>query len=168
MAEEKHTAAAPTNRWVKFVLVVSLGLNMLVVGAVGGMIYTHQDDGNPRPNLRDISYGPYARALSTEDRKAIGVALRREAGTIQQNRPKTEQMFNALFAALKADVYDRNAVHGLVQDQLDIALKRQQIGQRLLLERIDTMTPKERRKFAQRMQRALERGPWAARRDSGS
>ena len=167
MADRKTEAAASTGKGVKILLALSLGVNMLVVGAVGGMIFAHRGDSGMRPNLRDMSYGPYTRALSREDRKAIGVALRRETGSFQQNMPKTREMYRALLAVLKADVYDRDAVHKLVKDQQAIGLNRQQVGQRLLLDRLDGMTPKERRGFANRLERALLRGVWGERDNSG-
>jgi uncharacterized membrane protein len=144
-----------TGRWVKVLLAVSLGLNMLVLGAVGAMVYTHRSDAQQPRDLREASYGPYSRALSPQDRKIIGEALRREAGSLRENLPKIKETFQALILALQAEDYDRDAVHGLIAEQQALGLKRQQVGQRLLLERLDSMTVEERRAFAKRLQRTL-------------
>lgn len=156
MVEEKNIAQVKTARWVKVLLVISLGLNMLVVGAIGGMMFSHKADGPP-PSLRDITYGPYSRALSREDRRKIAAAMRRDAGSFQQNLPKIRETYRALLAALQADDYDKATVHKLIQAQQEMGLKRQKIGLRLLLERLDLMTAEERQQFAHRLQRALRR-----------
>jgi uncharacterized protein (DUF2236 family) len=44
-----------------------------------------------------------------------------------------------------------------LQRQLDFAVERQALGQRLLLERLAEMTPKERAAFADRLQEGLDR-----------
>lgn len=161
MSEVENKAA--TGRWVKILLAVSLGLNMLVLGAVGSMIYTHRGDQGMGPNMQEMRYGPYTRALSQDDRKEIGAALRREVGSFRQSMPKARETFRALLTALRAEEYDREVVHKLIAEQQALGLKRQQIGQRLLLERLDTMTPDARRDFAKRLQRALQQGIWARR-----
>jgi len=148
-----------TGRWVKVLLAVSLGLNMLVLGAIGARLYTHRGDALQPHNMREASYGPYSRALAPQDRKTIGQALHREVGSLRENLPKIRETFQALILALQADEYDRDAVHGLIAEQQNLMLKRQQVGQRLLLERLDTMTPEERRAFAKRLQRTLRHPP---------
>lgn len=146
-----------TGRWVKVLLAVSLGLNMLVLGAIGARLYTHRGDALQPHNMREASYGPYSRALSPQDRKIIGEALRREVGSLRENLPQIRETFQALILALQAEDYDRDAVHGLIAEQQAMGLKRQQVGQRLLLERLDSMTVEERRAFAKRLQRTLRR-----------
>ena len=136
-------------RRTKILLGVSLGLNMLMIGAAGGMFF-HND----RPDhIRDAAYGPYTRALSHEDRKAIGTALREEAGSFRQNLPKIRASYAALKTALTADVYDSDLVHRLITEQQALGLKRYKIGERLLLERLDAMSQQERRDFAERLGR---------------
>lgn len=139
-------------RRTKVLLAVSLGLNMLVIGAVGGMVF---HDGPPRGphGKNDAAYGPYTRALSHQDRKAIGKALRNEIGGFKENLPKIRAGFAALKEALNADVYDRDLVHKLVKEQEAIGRKRHQVGQRLLLEHLDAMTQEQRHEFAERLVR---------------
>ena len=167
MAEELHQGTGSTRRWVKILLALSLGLNMLIIGAVGGMAISHWNGSMPQPNIRDMSYGLYTRALSPEDRKAIGQALRSEAGTIQENMPRIREQYRALLVALRADRYDKQRVHQLVMDQQKMMLGRQKAGQRLFLEHIDAMSPKARRDFAARLERALKRSARVMRQNSG-
>lgn len=147
MSEVESQKPVGMRRRMKILLGVSLGLNMLVVGIAGGAFF-HKEE--PK-FIRDAAYGPYTRALSHEDRKAIGKALRGEAGDYRQNQPKIRASYDALKKALMADTYDSDLVHKLIMEQQAHGLKRYQVGQRLLLERLDAMSPHERRKFAERL-----------------
>lgn len=147
MSETQSQKPVGMRRRTKILLGVSLGLNMLVVGAAGGMLFH-----NGRPDrIRDAAYGAYTRALSHEDRKAIGRALRQEAGNARQDLPKIKASFAALKKALMAETYDSELVHRLITEQQANGMQRYKIGQRLLLERLDTMTPQERREFAEHL-----------------
>jgi len=147
MPAEKTQKPVGMRRRTKILLGVSLGLNMLMIGAAGGMFF-HNDGPD---HIRDAAYGPYTRALSHEDRKAIGVALRAEIGSFRQNLPKIRASYEALKTALTADVYDSELVHGLIIKQQALGMKRYKIGQRLLLERLDAMSPQDRRNFAEHL-----------------
>ncbi len=134
-------------RRTKILLAASLGLNMLFVGVAGGAWFH-----NERPDrMREAAFGPYTRALSHKDRKAIGAALRQEFGGFRQNLPKIRASYEALKTALTADVYDRELVHRLITEQQASGMQRYKIGQRLLLERLDAMSPQDRRNFAQHL-----------------
>ncbi len=152
MSDESKQKVGGMRRGMKILLAASLGLNMLVIGAVGGMIYRGGPLSGP-PGARDTAYGPYTRALSHEDRKAIGQSMRRELGDFRQNLPKVRAAFTALRTALTAEVYDSALVHRLVKEQQASGMLRQQVGQRLLLERLDAMSAEERGAFAKRLGR---------------
>ena len=147
MSDQEVKQPTGMRRRTKVLLAASLGLNMLVIGAAGGMLF-HKEGPD---HIRDTAYGPYARALSHDDRKIIGKALRAETGDFRQNRAKVRASYGALRQALTAEVYDRALVHELINQQQANGLKRYQVGQRLLLKRIDAMSPQERKDFAKRL-----------------
>jgi len=64
----------PRKLW-RIVLVISLALNLAVVGVVGGFMVRSSGDKGP-PRSFDVGLGPIGRALDREDRRAIGAALR--------------------------------------------------------------------------------------------
>ena len=117
-----------------------------------GMMYRGGPLAGP-PGAHDTAYGPYTRALSHEDRKAIGQSMRSELGGFRQNLPKAQAAFAALRPALTAEVYDSDLVHRLVMEQQASGLHRQQVGERVLRERLDAMRTKGRRGFAERLGR---------------
>lgn len=59
--------------------------------------------------------------------------------------------FAVLKAALTADVYDADLVRQLLKEQQAAGLKRYVVGQRLLLERLEDLSPQERQAFAERL-----------------
>lgn len=139
-----------TRRWVKVLLAVSLALNFLVLGAIGAAVFSNKFGKGPFA-MHKSSFGAFTRALSWQDRKAIGKGIRKE----MQDLPKSRKSYQALRSALLADVYDKDAVHKLVAEHQKAGLIRQEISQRLFLERLDNMSPQQRRKFAKRLGR-----PW--------
>lgn len=137
-------------RSIRILLAVSLALNMLVIGAIGGMVF-HGGPGGISMSERAMAYGPYTRALSHKDRKMIGRAMRAELGDTRRNKSEIRAGFAVLKAALTADVYDGDLVHQLLKDQQAAGMRRYMVGQRLLLERLEEMSPQERQTFAERL-----------------
>jgi len=71
----------PRKLW-RIVLVISLALNLAVVGVVGGFMVRSSGDKGP-PRSFDVGLGPIGRALDREDRRA---AVRETAITALTNR----------------------------------------------------------------------------------
>lgn len=150
MSDVDKQGSGGMRRSIKILLAVSLALNMLVIGAIGGMVY-HGGPVGIALSERAAAYGPYTRALSHKDRKMIGQAMRVELGDARRNISEIRGGFAVLKAALTADVYDADLVRQLLNDQQTAGLKRYRVGQRLLLERINEMSPQERQTFAERL-----------------
>ena len=151
MSEMVNQGRGGMRRSVKVVLIVSLALNMLVLGMVGGMMY-HGGPITKAMSAQMTAYGPLTRALSREDRAMIGQTMRSELGDARQSRQKRAAGIKALKTALMADDYNSDTVHQLIVELQDIGLKRYTLGQRLLHERLDTMNDEERRAFANRLE----------------
>jgi uncharacterized membrane protein len=154
------TPPAPTARWVKVALVLSLGLNLLILGIVGGAWLSPDGPRGARMDEagRDIGATPFLRALAPEDRRALFQSFRREEESLRQNREELRLRFEALLASLRADPFDPWAVESLLQLQRSAAAERQTIGERLLVEQLTKMTPEARDAFADRLEESLRRG----------
>lgn len=153
---ETKTNPAPMRRWQKVLLGLSLAVNLLIVVAVASFVLTHDDGRRHRPPRVDQMGGPLTGALTREDRHEIGRALWR---SYRDGRPSREDMraeFAEVVAALRAEPYDPAVVEASLQKQLDFAIQRQELGQRLLRERLEAMTPDERAAFADRLEEGLE------------
>ncbi len=127
---------APTARWVKVALILSLGLNLLILGIVGGAWLSPDGPRGDRIDraARDMGATPFIRALEPEDRRALFQAIRREEEPLRQNREELRLRFEALLASVRADPFDPWAVESLLQLQRSAATERQMIGERLLVE----------------------------------
>lgn len=156
-ASEPPVRRAPLRGWVKGVLFVSLALNLAVAGLALGAVLRHGDMTNgPRSRVDQIG-GPYTAALSREDRRGIWREMRAMHGEGRPSRAQIRAEFDAVVDALRADPYDPAQVRAIVERQFQAGMERQQLGQSLLLARIDTMTPSERVQFADRLAERLEK-----------
>lgn len=143
------------SRRLKIALGLSLALNLVVAGIVAGAAvrgFGHP----PPPMVRDLGFGPFARALSPADREALMQAYR-EATPDMRDTMRAE--VGALLAALRADPFDAAALQAALSAQDARARERLELGQRLLDERLLSFAPAERQAFADRLQEALTHGP---------
>lgn len=98
----------PRKLW-RIVLVISLALNLAVVGVVGGFMVRSSGDKGP-PRSFDVGLGPIGRALDREDRRAIGAALRNAPQLRGSSRQKDEAILADFIAALRADPFSEAAL----------------------------------------------------------
>ena len=149
---------APMRGWIKLVLFASLALNIAVAGLALGAVLRHGDmQDRPRARADQIG-GPYTAALSREDRRAIWREMRAIQGEGRPGRAQIREEFSAVVDALRADPYDPAQLRDIVGRQFQAGIERQQLGQTLLLARIDTMSAAERAAFADRLSERLESG----------
>jgi hypothetical protein len=121
--DENVTADRTPSRGLRRALYVSVAVNLLVVGAVVGLLAAHGlREGHPYGD-RGVGFGRYTQALSPQDR-----------------------------AALRADPFDPAAVQALFDRQKMRMTAAIALGQSLLLQRISAMSPQERAVFADRVE----------------
>ena len=149
--------------WMRVTLVLSLAFNLLIVGIVAGALASGRAGGPPR--IVDLSLGPLTRALSDEDRAAIGEALRNREG-FRPPRP-VQRMAAArdLKQALIAEPFDRAELARLLDAQRSRAAEVFEAGQDALLDQLEAMTPEERRAFADRLAEEFLKARRPGRRD---
>ena len=153
-----NPAPKAPRRWGKILLFVSLAFNLLVVGLVAGALIGGPRDRDRNPVLRDLGFGPFVWALPREDQKALRDAMRGEEGSFRENRARIRSQFEAILTALRADPYDPAEVERLVVAQQDRISERQTLGKRILLDRIEVMSPAERVAYADKLATALKHG----------
>lgn len=145
-------------RWVKVALAVSLALNLAIVGLVGGALL---GDGGNRdggaPALRALGLGPFARALSREDRAELRARIEGTGLELREERRAIGQSLRAVEGALRADPFDRTAVEAAFTQARGMVVSLQQTGHDALLDQIETMSTAERRDLADRLARAMRR-----------
>lgn len=150
----------PKRRWVTPVLATSLICNMLIVGIVAGFVLSNSG-GKKGERLdgptRSVVGTPFIRALEPANRRALYQEIRRDEDRLRENRSALRARFEALLAALNAEPFDPEAVRMILREQREIALRRQDIGEALLVGQITNLSAEERAAYADRLARDLRR-----------
>ena len=153
------TPDKPRNRWIKPVLFISLTLNLLVAGIVAGHLLApdKRDKRDFDRAARGVIGEPFFRALPDKDRRALFADVVKDRSRIKESRDSLRQRFDAFLAALRADPYDPEDVARLLLEQRQAAVGRQEIGEALLMKRLENMTVEERKAYADRLEDGLKR-----------
>ena len=148
---------------MRIVLVLSLALNLLIVGVVAGAVLGNRKGGGPV--LRDMGLGPFVQAMPREDRRAMAAALVREAGPFRENRRALGREIAAMLAVLRSDPLDEAALRSAIDRQRGRISERLALGSDIFVAQIATMSAAERLSYADALEKAL-RAP--RRRDGAS
>lgn len=140
----------PARLW-RIVLVVSLALNVAVVGLVAGFALRGHSMGPPA--RFDLSLGPVAGALSHDHRRAIARALREDGG-LRRGGPAG---LDALVAALRADPVDPVAVEDAARQSSEFVRRVQDRAAEALTAQILAMSAEERAALADRIEAGMQR-----------
>jgi uncharacterized membrane protein len=152
----------PGLRWL---LIGSLAMNLAVLGIVAGAMLSGRDGGGPHRGI-DIALGPFARALSDDDRRAVMRDLRQDGRLQLPSRGDRNRNLAQLVSALRTEPFDPASLSALLNGQRDRALSVQATTQDALINRIAAMTPAARAAFADRLEAELRSGgPGAVPRD---
>lgn len=151
MAEQQSTSRPKP--WVRALLVASLALNLAVAGLAAGWALRHGGDhAGHHPARLDMAGGPLTRALSDEDRRAIGRAMseawRARAGT----GPDIGESFDALVVDLRSVPFDADRVATQMRSQRDGFAARFEMGQEVLLTHLAAMSDADRAAYADRLE----------------
>lgn len=141
-------------RWMRILLVLSLGLNLLIIGGIVGTTLHREPSGHAERAL-----GPFARAFEDEHRDAFRARLKDRAEPLRQNRSEARKAFKTLLGTLRAETFDVAAFQDAVARQVKELSAFQTIGQDALAEQLSAMSLDERRAFADRLEKGFRRGP---------
>lgn len=143
--------------WLKVVFGLSLALNLLVLGTVGGAVLRHGGfDGRHHPPRADMVGGPLTRALDKEDKRAVAREMRRtyrEEG--RAGRASYHAAMQQLVTDLRADPFDPAPVAAQMGQMREMLGQRVALGQQILLEHFSQMQPEARQAFATRLEAAM-------------
>lgn len=162
MVDQNGIPKKPSRLW-RIVLVVSLALNLAVVGLVVGITASGRlGDGPPR-NF-ELNLGPMARALEPQERREIGKALRSDRSLRNFDlRGRVDDMV----VALQAEPFDAEVLRGLMAEQSHRMQDLQSDAQAALMDQIVDMTPERRAEFADRLRDEMSKERPPRNRSSG-
>ena len=108
---EETSKKTGTGRVARIVLVVSLALNLLVVGIVAGFAFGPMRDRGHPPRIEPGGL-TYIRALDPADRRAIGQAIRENRERSGPRRDVRRAQIEAMVAQLRAETIDAGGDNG--------------------------------------------------------
>jgi uncharacterized membrane protein len=131
--------------WTRWVLIASLGLNLVAAGIIGGAILKGPPPPDPGPGP---ALWPFARALPDPYRRDLGAALRATRKDWIGPRQAMDGLTRDMVAALGAEPFDPAAVHTLLVQQIDVANRLGLKGADLLTAQVARMSPDDRAAYA--------------------
>lgn len=165
MSDESKQNTSRASRRMRFVLIVSLALNLAVVGLIAGAAL-RGGHGGPAGDARaramqarDFGFGPYVAALEHSERRTIGRAFIGKAGRPDKARAGAQAQFESVLDALTADPFEADVLKTQMLAQLRDLAELQRIGASVIVDHVAAMTPEARAAYAVRLDQALKRPP---------
>ena len=142
------TDLKPRNLW-KILFGISLALNLLIVGALGGAmlrvgkgpVVKHRASGNL-----------YMRALNFEDKKALRKKLFKNKDSRKIIRAREHLSYSSAVKILRKYPFDRKAFEDLLDQQTKYSKSRPSSARAVLITQIENMTKEERLIYSKRLE----------------
>jgi len=147
--QDKTRSRAPL--WLRILLAVSLALNLLVLGLVGGAMLRFGGPDGMRPPPRSIGATLF-RELPREDRNAL---LSRPHGSHGDRRARLKADALAVSTAMRATPFDQEALKAILDTQATHREGLHKSVQQAWLTRVANMSDAKRRAYADRLDHAL-------------
>ena len=141
------------NLW-KILFGISLGLNLLIVGAIGGAMIRMSK--GPAANHRGSGL-LYMRALNFEDKKLLRQEIFKNKDNHKREMANEHTVYTSAITILKRHPFDQNAFETLLDEQKKYANSRQRLARIALVKHIGNMTKQERMIYAKRLENLINR-----------
>lgn len=167
--DANHTpgGAAQTRRKrlaLRVLLIGSLTLNVVILGLVAGAFFSFKRHDGPRM-AADRFTAPFVRALSEEDRRAVGRDIRRSFRAASVDRGGDEAHYLDALSLLRQTPFDAEALRAEMLALDEAGGSRRRIARESFLARIAGLSDAERAAYADRLEAELERGAKRGHRD---
>jgi uncharacterized membrane protein len=148
MAATAGIGRAGDRRWLAAALVLSLAVNMVLIGTAGGLLLRYSGDlaGSGAPPLIPNLLG-YASTLPEERRKELWMRTESERTGVRPLRRALREAREEYFKALVAEPFDPQRFAAAQDRLLEADRKARQKVHRLYAEIAASLTPAERRAF---------------------
>lgn len=157
-------AAPPTpvsagSGWLRIALIVSLALNLAIIGMVGGAMFRNGGPPHRGSMVRDVGFGSFTDALSREDRASLRRAFLADAPEFRDGRRDMRADFKDLLVQLRAEPLDADQLRAVLDRQSARNAERMALGQTLMFDLLVAMQPDARQAFADRLEKSLSKRP---------
>lgn len=151
---------APKRSWAKPALVISLALNLLLIGLIAGSFWKrHHNQWRPHNIVLEKAIQQLMGELPEEKRAAGQRALQ----NLRSQGPKTwddiRNLRKEASDAMMADQYDEQRFADALARLRDAHNEKRRVRHQVVIDFIRGMTPEERRRFIE-IYKENRRGPW--------
>jgi uncharacterized membrane protein len=134
-----------------------LTLNVAIIGLVGGAIYSFKRHDGP-PTVGSRPTAPFVHALSHEDKRTVGRAIRKSFRAAAVDRQADHQRYQEALRLLRQTPLDEAALGAALVRLDEASVQRRIIARESFLIRLAAMSDAERAAYADRLEAALKRG----------
>ncbi|MBL4807530.1 MAG: periplasmic heavy metal sensor [Rhodobacteraceae bacterium] len=140
-----------TKRWVKILLVVSLGLNLMIVGVVVGVAV----NGPPvfRAPQNHDAVGFLSNALPDQNRHQLRRELVDHRDTFRAGRNALRGLRSQMIEALQQEPFDIDQIEQLLKSQRGQFISLGELAHDALIGQIAELSPAERAEYVERLRR---------------
>lgn len=156
---DENLSPQPKRYGMRWILGISLALNLIFVGLFAGAAIRHaKEGGGPRAGGHPMQNygGPLARSLPREARRDLRRGLLKEVTGIT-SRAERQLLFQQIKEGLREVPFDPDAMAAILATQSNVAQQIQTYGQDKWLSLVSEMTDEERFAVAVRLEDALNR-----------
>lgn len=152
----------PTKRvrnWTRGLLIASLAVNLLIVGALVGAFFKNEKPRGPHLNRASMGLGAYILALPEPEQSEIMALIGKGSKDRRKFRKEMRKSRRNLDAAIQAEPFSSEAVKSAMNSQRDGALNHTLQIQDAYLEALTNMTESERAAHLERAQKITQKRP---------
>ena len=141
------------SNWMKYTLLASLGVNLVIVGLVAGFFLRVGPPAAERPTREAgaLGLGLYVGAMDKENRRLLSESIRGRSAEFSTGRAVIQRHRKALAEALVAEPFDIERVREELAKQSATIGGNIAAGHVILLERIEKMDAEARQNMAKRL-----------------
>lgn len=145
-------------RRLRLVLILSLAVNLLIVGLIAGAALRNDGRIERRADLGpavDAGLGPFGHAMTREQREGFRRDFTAHSGDLRRNRDEVRAQVVQFLTTLRSTPFDASLMRSQLVGTQDKLFQRQRIGVETLLQQIEAMSDAERAAFADRLEKSL-------------
>ena len=147
-------------RVLRWALIVSLGVNLIVIGGAIGVFSRVQGYFDRSPPAGPASL--YVRALSHDSRRSLGQVMRQKNG--EQNhtaghthRQQFSQGYRDAIDLLRAEPFDQQALDRIMAEQAKFSQMRLNQARGVLVQHLASISAEQRRDYAATLEQMIKR-----------
>ncbi|MEO1919533.1 MAG: periplasmic heavy metal sensor [Paracoccaceae bacterium] len=147
---ENSSPQTSTPRWIKIALILSLAINLGVVGILGGAALRAPE---ARRNNVEAPEGVamLARAMPQSHQRELRENLRTQRDELRSDRQELKNLRGRFITSLRAEPFDINAVRDVFASQRTVLDQLTASGHDSVIDQIEKMTPQERALYIRRL-----------------